>query len=87
MLWKYSTKQFKHKPYTCFLREDTLLPMIYMDDAIRATLELMEAPVENIRIRSSYNLAGVSFTPAQVTAEIKGITLILRYNTNQILDK
>jgi nucleoside-diphosphate-sugar epimerase len=77
----------QHKPYTCFLREDTLLPMIYMDDAIRATLELMEAPVENIRIRSSYNLAGVSFTPAQVTAEIKGITLILRYNTNQILDK
>ncbi|MDI9878383.1 NAD-dependent epimerase/dehydratase family protein [Flectobacillus longus] len=61
----------QHKPYTCFLHEDTLLPMIYMDDAIRATLELMEAPVENIRVRSSYNLAGVSFTPAQVTAEIK----------------
>jgi nucleoside-diphosphate-sugar epimerase len=61
----------QHKPYTCFLKEDTLLPMIYMDDAIRATLELMEAPVENIRVRSSYNLAGMSFTPAQLTAEIQ----------------
>lgn len=59
------------KPYTCFLSEDARLPMIYMDDAIRATLELMEAPRESIDIRTSYNLAGVSFTPAEVTAAIR----------------
>lgn len=47
--------------YTCFLAEDTTLPMIYMPDAIRATIELMEAPSESIQVRSSYNLSGVSF--------------------------
>ena len=57
--------------YTCFLREDTALPMMYMEDAIRATISIMEAPAENIRIRSSYNLAGFSFTPAQLVAEIQ----------------
>lgn len=59
------------KPYTCFLSEDARLPMIYMDDAIRATMELMEAPRESIDLRTSYNLAGVSFTPAEVTAAIR----------------
>ncbi|RMG85226.1 MAG: NAD-dependent epimerase/dehydratase family protein [Bacteroidetes bacterium] len=57
--------------FTCFLKEDTVLPMIYMDDAIRATLELMEAPKEKIKIRTSYNLAGVSFSPAEVAFEIR----------------
>nr|5Z76_A Chain A, Artificial L-threonine 3-dehydrogenase [synthetic construct]5Z76_B Chain B, Artificial L-threonine 3-dehydrogenase [synthetic construct]5Z76_C Chain C, Artificial L-threonine 3-dehydrogenase [synthetic construct]5Z76_D Chain D, Artificial L-threonine 3-dehydrogenase [synthetic construct] len=57
--------------YTCFLSEDTALPMMYMDDAIRATIELMEAPAEQIKIRSSYNLAGMSFTPKEIAAEIK----------------
>ncbi len=57
--------------YTCFLSENTALPMMYMPDAIRATLELMEAPNEEIKIRSSYNLAGMSFTPKQIAAEIK----------------
>lgn len=56
--------------YTCFLREDTALPMMYMPDAIRATLELMAAPAEQVNIRSSYNLAGISFTPAQIAAQI-----------------
>jgi nucleoside-diphosphate-sugar epimerase len=56
--------------YTCFLREDTALPMMYMPDAIRATLELMAAPPERVKIRSSYNLAGISFTPAQIAAQI-----------------
>ena len=56
--------------YRCFLREDTALPMMYMPDAIRATLELMEAPAERIRERGSYNLAGISFTPAQIAAAI-----------------
>jgi nucleoside-diphosphate-sugar epimerase len=54
----------------CFLREDTCLPMIYMEDAIRATLELMEAPAAQIKVRTSYNIAGVSFTPAELVAAI-----------------
>lgn len=57
--------------YECFLTEDTALPMMYMDDAIRATLELMDAPAEQISIRSSYNLGGLSFTPKVLAAEIK----------------
>lgn len=57
--------------YTCFLEEDTALPMMYMDDAIKATIQLMEAPAEDIQIRSSYNLAGISFTPNEIAEEIK----------------
>ena len=56
--------------YQCFLGADTRLPMMYMDDAIRATLELMDAPAHTITERGSYNLAGVSFTPAEIAAEI-----------------
>lgn len=61
----------KNGTYTCFLEADTRLPMIYMDDSIRATLELMDASKENIRVRTSYNLAGMSFTPAELAAEIQ----------------
>jgi nucleoside-diphosphate-sugar epimerase len=57
--------------YTCFLNEKTELPMMYMPDAIRATLELMEAPAEKIKIRSSYNLGGMSFTPKEIADEIR----------------
>lgn len=57
--------------YECFLSEKTALPMMYMPDAIRATIEIMHAPSENIKIRGSYNLAGISFTPAGIAAEIK----------------
>lgn len=57
--------------YESFLAADTALPMMYMDDAIRATIELMSAPAYKLSIRSSYNLAGISFTPAQLAAEIK----------------
>jgi len=57
--------------YSCFLREDAALPMMFMDDAIRATLTLMEAPRENLRIKSSYNLAGISFTPKELAEEIQ----------------
>ena len=57
--------------FNCFLKEDTALPMMYMEDAIRATLELMEAPKENIKTRSSYNLSGCSFTPKELAEEIK----------------
>ncbi|GAB3926937.1 NAD-dependent epimerase/dehydratase family protein [Larkinella terrae] len=59
------------QPYECFLSENTLLPMMYMDDALRATLELMEAPENRIKVRTSYNLAGMSFTPADLTASIQ----------------
>lgn len=58
------------KSYNCFLKEDTYLPMMYMPDAIRATIELMEAPKENIKIRSSYNLGAMSFSPKEIAAEI-----------------
>ncbi len=61
----------KHQKYTCFLSENTELPMIYMPDAIRATLELMQAPKDKIKVRSSYNLAGFSFTPKQIAQEIQ----------------
>lgn len=56
--------------YACFLGPQTCLPMMYMPDAIRATLELMDAPSESVRERGSYNLAGVSFTPAELAAAI-----------------
>ncbi len=61
----------KTKTYECFLSEDTALPMMHMEDAIRATIEIMHAPAENIKIRGAYNLAGISFTPAQIAAEIQ----------------
>ena len=57
--------------YESFISENTGLPMMYMPDAIRATIELMEAPAEQVKIRSSYNLAGISFTPKQLASEIK----------------
>ncbi len=59
------------KHYDCFLQEDTYLPMMYMPDAIRGTIELMEAPAENISIRHSYNLSGMSFSPKEIAAEVK----------------
>jgi len=61
----------KGEEYTCFLKPDTRLPMTYMDDAIRATTELMAAPKDDIKIRTSYNLAAMSFTPAEITSEIQ----------------
>jgi nucleoside-diphosphate-sugar epimerase len=57
--------------YTCFLKEDTALPMMYMEDAVRATVEIMRAPEDEIKERSSYNLAGMSFTPKEIAAEIR----------------
>lgn len=64
-------KALKHKHYVCFLNAETTLPMMFMDDAIRATVNIMEADKEDIKIRSSYNLAGMSFDPEDVTASIK----------------
>lgn len=57
--------------YTCFLSEDTYLPMMYMPDAIRATIELMESPADRISVRTSYNLSGMSFSPKEIAAAIK----------------
>ena len=59
------------KKYTCFLKEDTYLPMMYMPDAIRATIELMEAPADRISIRTAYNISGMSFSPLQIANQIK----------------
>lgn len=53
----------KHKSYECYLKKDTKLPMMYMDDAVEATIKMMSAPKSHIKIRSSYNLAAISFTP------------------------
>jgi nucleoside-diphosphate-sugar epimerase len=61
----------RHGAYTCFLRPDTALPMIYIDDAIRAVLDLMAAPADHITVRTSYNLAGLSFTPAELAEAIR----------------
>ena len=64
-------KALENGTYTCFLSEETRLPMMYMDDAIRATVEIMQAPAENIKIRSSYNLSAMDFTPKEITEAIK----------------
>ena len=58
------------KEYTSFLKKDTYLPMMYMPDAIRATIELMEAPKDQIRTRTSYNISAMSFSPEEIGAEI-----------------
>ena len=57
--------------FTSFLSENTGLPMMYMDDAIKATVSIMQVPSEKVKIRSSYNLSGMSFTPAEIATEIK----------------
>lgn len=64
-------KALQEKKYECFLNADTYLPMMYMDDAVSATIALMEAPAEKIRVRSAYNISGMSFCPAEIAAEIK----------------
>ncbi|MGB2087156.1 MAG: NAD-dependent epimerase/dehydratase family protein [Psychroflexus salarius] len=61
----------KGEVYTSFLNEDTALPMMYMDDAIKATIELMEADASKINVRSSYNLGGISFTPRELAEAIR----------------
>jgi nucleoside-diphosphate-sugar epimerase len=61
----------KKGSYECFLSENTALPMMHMEDAIRATIEIMHAPAEQVKIRGSYNLGGISFSPKEIAAEIK----------------
>lgn len=64
-------KALSEGKYECFLSEDTALPMMFMDDAIDATVQIMQAPAEDVKLRSSYNLAAISFTPKEIAAEIK----------------
>ncbi len=64
-------KAVKHNKYICFLNAETTLPMMFMDDAIRATIGIMEAPSEKVKIRNSYNLAAMSFNPEDITASIR----------------
>ncbi|MCZ6692823.1 MAG: NAD-dependent epimerase/dehydratase family protein [Bacteroidetes bacterium] len=64
-------KAINKKPFECFLKEDTALPMMYMPDAIRSTIELMKADKVKIKVRSSYNINAMSFTPKEVANSIK----------------
>jgi len=61
----------KEGTYECFLNAETALPMMYMSDAVKATIDIMQAPKESIKIRSSYNLSAMSFNPEQIAIEIK----------------
>jgi nucleoside-diphosphate-sugar epimerase len=61
----------KENKYSCFLKEKTRLPMMYIDDAIKGTIDLMEAPAENINVRTSYNFGAINFTPEELVSEIK----------------
>jgi threonine 3-dehydrogenase len=61
----------KGEKYTCFLEENTCLPMMYIDDAIRATIELMQSPADEVKLRYGYNLSAMSFTPKQIYESIK----------------
>jgi nucleoside-diphosphate-sugar epimerase len=65
------TRAIDKGSYTCFLKEDTKLPMMFMDDAIRAAIKLMDSDAKNITIRSSYNLAAMSFSPKEITQSIQ----------------
>ena len=64
-------KVLQEQPYECFLKEDTFLPMMYMDDAVKATIDIMGVEKKLIKIRSSYNLAAISFSPKELYEEIK----------------
>ena len=71
MQLRFFHEALENKSYTSFLNHDTYLPMMYMPDAIRATIELMEAPADKISIRTSYNISAMSFSPAEIATEIK----------------
>lgn len=64
-------KALAGETFSCFLKNDSALPMMYMDDAVKATIELMEAPAEKISIRTSYNVAAISFTPKEIARSIR----------------
>ncbi len=64
-------KALRGEPLDCFLSEDTVLPMMYMDDAVKATINLMQADADKVKIRSSYNISAMSFTPSEIYASIQ----------------
>lgn len=64
-------KAIKGQPFECFLSENTYLPMMYMPDAVKATLDLMNAPKQSVKVRTSYNLGGISFSPKEIFESIK----------------
>lgn len=72
--------------YSCFLKKDTRLPMMYIDDAIKGTIDLMEAPAKNITVRTSYNFGAINFTPEELVAEIKKLypDFVCTYDPNPI---
>ena len=74
----------KHNKYTCFLSEKTTLPMMYMADAIKATIQIMQTDSKNIKVRSSYNIAGCSFNPLEIATLIKSEipNFTIDYNTD-----
>lgn len=78
-------KALSDQKYECFLSEETKMPMMYMDDAIDATIRIMQAPAEQIKIRSSYNLAAMSFTPKKkLPPKSKSTFQNLPFHTNLI---
>ena len=64
-------KAIEEGSYECFLQSDTRLPMMYMNDAVNATIQIMQADTKDVQIRTAYNLAAISFTPEEIAAEIK----------------
>jgi len=64
-------KAVQEEPFSCFLEKNTKLPMMYMDDAVKATIDLMNAPSEDISIRTSYNISAISFSPEEIAESIK----------------
>lgn len=82
----------KQEKYSCFLNPETKLPMIFMDDAIRSTIELMQAPKKSIKTRTSYNLGSMSFSPSEIALEIQKLypNFKVEYNADfrqEIADK
>ncbi|MBU2496945.1 MAG: NAD-dependent epimerase/dehydratase family protein [Nanoarchaeota archaeon] len=70
----------KNKKYTFFVKKDTILPMMYMPDAIKAAIDIMESPIEKIKIRLSYNLAAISFSAEELAKEVKKYIPDLKYD-------
>ncbi len=64
-------KAIAGETFSCFLSENTSLPMMYMPDAIKATISLMESPAEQVKVRSSYNVSAFSFTPEELAKSIR----------------
>lgn len=74
-------KAIDNEAFECFLEKDMVLPMMYMEDAVKATVDIMEAPAEKIKIRTSYNIAAISFSPQQISNAIKEIIPGFRFIT------